>query len=141
VDTRSTAVDSAEQTLELGDHGLASRRHYWAGVALCALGSCTPAAILFGKADAIQERWGPDWILELLAATDTALREALSEQETLTLAVFWGDGLAAISRGDPVGRNTRRVPVASACRSQLADFRASFRCSDATSPSAGAVAL
>ena len=41
--------------------GLASRSLYTAGVALCALGSCEPAAVLFGKSDAIQERWGPDY--------------------------------------------------------------------------------
>ena len=45
------AVDAAEQARELGEssiHGCL----YTAGVALCALGSCEPAAVLFGKADA-----------------------------------------------------------------------------------------
>ena len=79
------AVDAAEQALELGDHGLVSRSLSRAGVALCALGSCEPAAVLFGKSAAIQERWGPDTTLELLAATDTALRESLGEQQVATL--------------------------------------------------------
>ena len=55
------AVDSAEQALELGDLGVVSRSLYTAGVALCALGSCEPAAVLFGKANAIQERWGAEY--------------------------------------------------------------------------------
>ena len=80
------AVDSAEQALELGDHALASRSLYTAGVALCALGSCEPAAVVFGKANAIQERWGADTTLEMLAATDAALLEALGEQQVATLA-------------------------------------------------------
>ena len=80
------AVDAAEQTLELGDHGVVSRSLYTAGVALCALGSCEPAAVLFGKADAMAERWGLDWTLEMLAATDVALLEALGEQQVATLA-------------------------------------------------------
>ena len=63
-----------------------SRSLYSAGVALCALGSCEPAAVLFGKADAMTERWGPDWTLEMLAATDAALLEALGEQQVATLA-------------------------------------------------------
>ena len=80
------AVDAAEQALEVGDHGLVSRSLSTAGVALCALGSCEPAAVLFGKANAIQERWGPDTTLELLAATDAALLETLGEQQVATLA-------------------------------------------------------
>jgi tetratricopeptide (TPR) repeat protein len=80
------AVDAAEQTLEHGDQGVASRTLYTAGVALCALGSYEPAAVLFGKSDAMTERWGPDWTLEMLAATDVTLREALGEQQVATLA-------------------------------------------------------
>ena len=80
------AVDAAEQTLELGDHGVASRSLYTAGVALCALGSCEPAAVLFGKSDAMAGRWGFDWSLEMLAATEVALLEALGEQQVVTLA-------------------------------------------------------
>jgi tetratricopeptide (TPR) repeat protein len=80
------AVDSAEQTLEHGDQGVASRALYTAGVALCALGSYEPAAVLFGKAEAIAARWGADWNLEMLAATDTALLEALGEQQVAMLA-------------------------------------------------------
>jgi predicted ATPase/DNA-binding SARP family transcriptional activator len=81
-----TGVASTEQTLELGDHVRVSRFLYMAGVALCALGSCEPAAVLFGKANATTERRGVDWILEMLAATDTALVEALGEQQVATLA-------------------------------------------------------
>jgi tetratricopeptide (TPR) repeat protein len=80
------AVDAAAQALELGDHALVSRSLSTAGVALCALGSSEAAAVLFGKADAIQERWGPDTTLEMLAATDTALLEILGEQQVVTLA-------------------------------------------------------
>ena len=80
------ALDAAEQMLEHGDHGVASTALYTAGVALCALGSDEPAAVLFGKSDAMMERWGADWILEMLAATDAALREALGEQQVATLA-------------------------------------------------------
>ncbi len=79
------AIDSIEQALELGDHGIASRSLYTAGVALCALGSCEPAAVLFGKAHAMTERWVPDWTLEMLAETDAALLEALGEQQVTTL--------------------------------------------------------
>ena len=80
------AVDAAEQALELGDLGLVSRSLYMAGVALCSLGSCEPAAVLFGKANALQERWGSDTTLEMLAATDAALLETLGEQQVATLA-------------------------------------------------------
>jgi len=80
------AVDAAEQTLEHGDHGVASRSLYTAGVALCALGSCEPAAVLFGKSDAMAQRWGLDWSLEMLTATEVALLEALGEQQVATLA-------------------------------------------------------
>jgi len=80
------AVDAAERTLEVGDHGVASRSLYTAGVALCALGSCEPAAVLFGKSDAMAGRWGLDWSLEMLAATEVALLEALGEQQVATLA-------------------------------------------------------
>jgi tetratricopeptide (TPR) repeat protein len=80
------AVDAAEQTLEHGDHGVASRSLYTAGVALWALGSCEPAAVVFGKSDAMAGRWGLDWSLEMLAATEVALLEALGEQRVATLA-------------------------------------------------------
>ena len=49
-------------------------------------GRCEPAAVLFGKSDAMAERWGLDWSLEMLAATDVALLEALGEQQVATLA-------------------------------------------------------
>ena len=80
------AVDSVERALELGDQGVASRSLYTAGVALCALGSYEPAAVLFGKSDTMTQRGGAlDSTLELLAATDAALLEALGEQQVATL--------------------------------------------------------
>jgi tetratricopeptide (TPR) repeat protein len=79
------AVDAAEQALGLGDHALASRSLYTAGVALCALGSYEPAAVIFAKANTIQQRWGADSTREMLAATDTALLEALGDQQMATL--------------------------------------------------------
>jgi tetratricopeptide (TPR) repeat protein len=80
------AIDAAEQALEIGDHAVVSRALSRAGAALCALGSCEPAAVLFGKANAIQQRWGPDTTLEMFAATDAALLETLGEQQVATLA-------------------------------------------------------
>jgi predicted ATPase/class 3 adenylate cyclase len=80
-------VASAEQKLELGDHLLVSGCLYTAGMALCGLGSCEPAAVLLGKSDSMMGgRWGLDWFLELLAATDATLRDALGEQQALMLA-------------------------------------------------------
>ncbi len=58
---------------------------FWAGVALCALGSCEPAAVLLGNANAMTEPWVPDWIVDIRAATDAALLEALGEQHLATL--------------------------------------------------------
>jgi predicted ATPase/class 3 adenylate cyclase len=80
------AVDSAELKLDLGDHVSMVGPLYVAGVALCALSAYEPAAVLFGKSDAMTERWGPDWFLEMLATTDAALSGALGDQRTLTLA-------------------------------------------------------
>ena len=80
------AVDSAEQRLELGDHVLLSTSLNWAGVALCALGSCEPAAVLFGKSDTMTERRAPAWEREMVAATHAALLETLGEQHLATLA-------------------------------------------------------
>ena len=79
------SVDAAEQMLELGAHWYMSRSLYWAGVALCALGSCEPAAVVLGNANAITERWVPDWIVEIGAATDATLLETLGEQQVATL--------------------------------------------------------
>ena len=80
------AVDSVERALQLGDHGVVSRSLYTAGVALCALGSYEPAAVLFGKSATMAQRWGAESTLEMLAATDAALLEALGEQQVATLA-------------------------------------------------------
>jgi predicted ATPase/class 3 adenylate cyclase len=79
------SLDAAEQKLEIGDHALIYTCLFPGAVALCALGSYEAAAVLFGKSDAMTERWGVNWIHEMLAATDAALLEALGEQQTLTL--------------------------------------------------------
>ena len=55
------SVDAAEQALELGALLVVKGSLFWAGVALCALGSCEPAAVVFGKANAIPERWAADF--------------------------------------------------------------------------------
>jgi predicted ATPase/class 3 adenylate cyclase len=81
-----SSIDSAEQKLELGDHSMMYHCLFPAGVALCALGFFESAAILFGKADSITARWWGGWGVEILAATDTALLEALGEEQVLTLA-------------------------------------------------------
>ena len=83
-------ADAAEQKLELGDLLPANGCLHAAGIALCALGSCEPTAVLFGRADAstaerLRIDW-IDWIVELLAATDAALLETLGEQQVATLA-------------------------------------------------------
>ena len=79
------SVDAAKQMLELGAHWYIIRPLYWAGVALCTLGSCEPAAVLLGKANSMTERWVPDWTVEMGVATDATLREALGEQQVATL--------------------------------------------------------
>ncbi len=79
------AVDSAEAKLELGAQLIMSGSLYWAGVALCALGSYEAAAILLGNANAMTEPWVPEWILDIKTATDAALLEALGEQHLATL--------------------------------------------------------
>ena len=79
------AVDSAEEKLELGAHLIMSGSLYWAGVALCALGSYEPAAVLLGNANAMTEPWVPEWILEIKTTTDTALLEALGGEHLATL--------------------------------------------------------
>jgi predicted ATPase/class 3 adenylate cyclase len=63
-----------------------SGNFFLAGTALCRLGCFEPAAVLFGRADAMTARNGPDWFLPLLAATDAALLEALGEQQASALA-------------------------------------------------------
>ncbi len=57
-----------------------------AGCALCQLGRFEAAAVLVGKGDTRQLRNGPDWMLELFAATEAALLAALGEQEVSELA-------------------------------------------------------
>ena len=80
------AVDSAQEKLELGAYLIMSGSLYWAGVALCALASYEPAAVILGNANAMTEPWVPEWILEIKAVTDAALLEALGEQHLATLA-------------------------------------------------------
>ena len=72
--------------LELGAYWYMTRPLYWAGVALCALGSYEPAAVVLGNPNAITERWLPEWIVELGAATDATLRETLGQQQVARLA-------------------------------------------------------
>jgi predicted ATPase/class 3 adenylate cyclase len=57
-----------------------------AGIALCQLGWFEAAAVLMGKADAMAARNWPDWGLTMLEATDSALLEALGEQQAAVLA-------------------------------------------------------
>ena len=80
------SVEAAEQMLELGAYWYMTRPLYWAGVALCALGSYEPAAVVLGNPNAITERWLPEWIVELGAATDATLRETLGQQQVARLA-------------------------------------------------------
>ena len=79
------AVDSAEEKLELGAQLIMSGSLYWAGVALCALGSYEPAAVVLGNANAMTEPWVPEWILDIKATTDADLLQALGEQHLATL--------------------------------------------------------
>jgi predicted ATPase len=83
--TLQCSGDSAEQKLELGDLATMNWSLYWAGVALCALRSCEPAAVLFGKAHTMPKRRAPDWAVDMVAATDAALLETLGEQQVATL--------------------------------------------------------
>jgi len=69
-----------------------------AGIALCRLDCFEAAAVLIGKADAMAPRNWPDWALAMLAATDSALLEALGEQQA---AVFAARG-AALEYADAV---------------------------------------
>ena len=57
-----------------------------AGIALCRLGCFEPAAVIFGKADAMTTRSAPEWALDMEAATDAALVQALGEQQAAALA-------------------------------------------------------
>ena len=82
-----SSLNAAEQWLQLGSLTTIFWSCYTAGVALCGLGYYEPAAVLIGKADAlIPQRFGPDWMLDMLASTDAALINALGEQHALTLA-------------------------------------------------------
>jgi hypothetical protein len=80
------AVDAAEQKLELGDVLFIALALYPAGVALCGLGSYESAAVMFGKADAMMGRFGPNWFLLTLSTTDATIRDALGAARALTLA-------------------------------------------------------
>ena len=78
-------VDAADQNLQLGALANVGLCHL-AGVAFWELGLFEPAAVLIGKSDAMSEALIPDWVLEMKAATEAALREALGEQYVATLA-------------------------------------------------------
>ncbi len=78
-------VDAADQNLQLGALANVGLCHL-AGVAFWELGLFEPAAVLIGKSDAMSEAQIPDWVLEMKAATDAALRETLGEQHVATLA-------------------------------------------------------
>jgi predicted ATPase/class 3 adenylate cyclase len=78
-------VDAADQNLQLGALAQVGLCHL-AGVAFWELRVFEPAAVLIGKSDAMSEAQVPDWVLEMKAATDAALRETLGEQHVATLA-------------------------------------------------------
>jgi predicted ATPase/class 3 adenylate cyclase len=59
---------------------------FQASIALCRLGGFEPTAVILGKADSITTRNGPEWALDMLAATDAALLAALGEQQAAELA-------------------------------------------------------
>jgi predicted ATPase/class 3 adenylate cyclase len=85
--TLRTAVESVELKLQLGDLASIYGLCYTAGVALCGLKHYEPAAVLIGKADVLDPgRVAPDWLLQMVATTDAAVREALGEQQALMLA-------------------------------------------------------
>jgi tetratricopeptide (TPR) repeat protein len=81
-------VVSAETNLEFGrGQWSMSEPFHLAGVALCALGSYEPAAVLLGYANELTDSWGlQDWMLESKAAADAALVGALGEHQVATLA-------------------------------------------------------
>jgi tetratricopeptide (TPR) repeat protein len=83
--TLRAIADAADQNLQLGALANVGLCHL-AGVAFWELGLFEPAAVLIGKSDAMTEQRPPDWILEMKAATDAALRETLGQEQTLMLA-------------------------------------------------------
>jgi hypothetical protein len=78
-------VDAADQNLQLGALANVGLCHL-AGVAFWELGAFEPAAVLIGKSDAMTEPRAPDWVLEMKAATDAALHEALGGPQVARLA-------------------------------------------------------
>jgi tetratricopeptide (TPR) repeat protein len=80
------AVERVERQLQLGDLGSLDGTFLSAGMTLADIGKFEPAAVLFGKADALSPRMaGIAWAHEMLEATDVALLEALGEQQLATL--------------------------------------------------------
>lgn len=102
-----TGVDSAEQFGQLGDAVLITPSFRLAGLALHELGYPEPAAVLFGKADAMSDRGRamPPWGVDMLAAADAALIEALGEPQVATLAARG----AAMDASDAVAYLRREV--------------------------------
>ncbi|MEX1008121.1 MAG: BTAD domain-containing putative transcriptional regulator [Acidimicrobiia bacterium] len=78
-------VDASDQNLQLGALANVGLCHL-AGVAFWELRLFEPAAVLIGKSDAMTELSAPDWVLEMKAAADAALREALGEPQVARLA-------------------------------------------------------
>jgi predicted ATPase/class 3 adenylate cyclase len=81
-------VDASDETLQLGLLANVGLCHL-AGVAFWELGFFEPAAVLIGKSDAMTESTPsarpPDWVLEMKAATDAALRADLGEPQVARL--------------------------------------------------------
>ena len=79
-------ADTAELMLEAGAL-MAMFGCFWgAGIALCGLDHFETAAVLIGKADAMSDRYGIQWEVDLLEATDATLLATLGEQHLATLA-------------------------------------------------------
>ena len=80
------ALQLALDYIDLDVAGALADPLFQAGIALCRLGCFEPAAVIFGKADAMTTRNVPEWALDMEAATDAALVEALGEQHAASLA-------------------------------------------------------
>ena len=106
----------AVEYVESDDATALSDPFFVAGIALCRLGSFEPAAVLFGKADAMTTRSGPDWALDMVTATDAALLEALGEQQAAALAargaaLEFADAVAYLrAQAESILRETQRTP-------------------------------
>ena len=81
-----TSADAAEQMLQVGNLATLGGPFAAAGVSQCGSGHLDSAAVLIGFADAMSPRVGAAWVLEMVAATDATLLEALGERQVATLA-------------------------------------------------------